>query len=101
MFCHYLFRNSNLLFSNAVNDCLKNIVVVEDFSGSVRVRQYPANLMVRVTKSEFGEIECVDVCVCAAHLGQCQYFNSVIRMGEPGLQLCSVVLHQADWAEGY
>lgn len=59
----YLFRNSNLLFSNAVNDSLKNIMVVEDFGGSVRVLQYPANLMVRVTKSGFGEIECVDECV--------------------------------------
>lgn len=51
VFCHYLFCNSNLLFSNAVNDCLKNIMVVEDFCGSVGVLHNSANLMVRLMKS--------------------------------------------------
>lgn len=64
MFYHYLFRNSNLLFSNAVNDCLKNIVAVEDFGGSIGVLHYSANLTVRGTVSQgWVAVECVGTCV--------------------------------------
>lgn len=62
VFYHYLLCNGNLLFADAVNDCLKNILVVEDFSGSVMVLHNSANLMVRLIKS-LVRIECVDACV--------------------------------------
>lgn len=50
VFHHYLLGNSNLLFSNAVHDHLKNIMVVEDFGGSVGVLHNSANLRVRLMK---------------------------------------------------
>lgn len=40
----HLFCHSDLLFSDAVNDRLKNVMVVEDFSESVGVLYYSANL---------------------------------------------------------
>lgn len=69
MLCDYLFCNCNLLFSNALDDCLKNVMVVEDFSRGVGVLHYSANLMVKGRKS-VGFFFVWTLVVCEAHLGQ-------------------------------